>query len=142
MSNLTSGIEFLNIQGGMFRLLEADTTLTGMVTGIYDVVPTGSSFPYVTMGQVQEVAANTLTHIGRECNATVHVWSRSGGFQEAIAIADRIVLDLDNQMLTWTESTGEPNWSSYCQYYSGHPIADPDGLTRHVILVFHIGVQR
>lgn len=66
---------------------------------IWDDVPRGASFPYVTFGITSEQDWSTGTEAGGEHILTLHIWSRAAGRHEVDAIADAIRLALHDQPL-------------------------------------------
>lgn len=87
------------IQTGLLQILQTDPVLVNMSKGIFDgTIPPGEEehFPYVVIGEVDEVPAD-LQHVsGRQCSQTVHVYSGYQGAKEAKLLGNRIVLLVDN----------------------------------------------
>jgi hypothetical protein len=126
----------LTVQTAMYSLLTANTPLMATITGVFDEVPAGQLFPYVTIGLGVEVAHNTLEHMGRDLICRLSVWSVGTGFAEGLTIADLVVKALDNQPLA--VGTGS-SWR--CQFDDIHTLRDADGFTRHVAISFRVGTQ-
>lgn len=80
--------------------LRADTTLSSLITGIFDDVPDGQAFPFIAIGGMSEVPFNTFGRYGRRTTITVNVLSQYKGFKEATGIYAQVNSILDGQVLT------------------------------------------
>lgn len=78
----------LELQKAVHDALAADAGLLSLLGGVkvYDEVPAGTAFPYVTFGRSVAYDWSTDTESGREHLLTVHVWSRAGGKKETLDI--------------------------------------------------------
>lgn len=76
------------VQKAVHSALVADAEVVSAVGGgrIYDDVPRGAAYPYVTFGQTTERDWSTGSEDGSEHTLTLHVWSRMPGRQEAQSI--------------------------------------------------------
>ncbi len=93
-----------DVQKGIFDVLTADSTLTGLVTGIFDHVPKGQAFPYVNIGDTTETIFNTFGKQGRDVTETIHVYSEHEGYKEVNSILSRVVELLDYTSIALTEN--------------------------------------
>ena len=64
-----------------------------MVSGVFDHVPEGQAFPYVTIGESTAADFSTKTEAGQEHTITIHAWSRERGRKETKQILARIYAD-------------------------------------------------
>ena len=64
--------------------------MTGGAARVFDAVPPGTPYPYVTLGQTIERDWSTGTEDGREHTFTLHVWSRAAGRREVHVCASLI----------------------------------------------------
>lgn len=97
------------LQKALFAALSAAPALQerlGEPPRIYDDVPAGARFPYLTLGEMQERAAGASATEAAEILLTFHVWSRGGGRREAREILailrtliDAAALEMDGQRL-------------------------------------------
>lgn len=73
------------LQQSIHAALVADTSLVGLLGGsrIYDHVPRGRAYPYVTFGQSTLRDWSTGSEAGHEHVVTLHVWSQAPGREEA-----------------------------------------------------------
>lgn len=103
------------------------TTLdTGLTVPVYDDVPQGASFPYVSIGEDTSIQWDTDLDDGTESTLTIHVWSRSPGRKEAKELLDSIHGLLHRKTLTVTGAS-----PVFCYYEFAETLLDPDGETRH-----------
>lgn len=109
---------------------------------VYDQVPapvppaTTATFPYVTIGDGQVLPDKADCIDGTEIFTQVDVWSRATGYPEAKTIVKKILLALDDKPPPMTGFTAVLFEIENIQY-----LRDPDGLTRHVALMFHTRIQ-
>jgi hypothetical protein len=121
------------LQQAIFATLTADAPLTALLGGtrIYDDVPQGAAFPYLTFGQSTARDRSTGSDDGNEHILTLHVWSQANGKRQAHEIMGAIRTALHDQPLT----------------LSGHRLInlrhefsearrDPDGETTHGVARF------
>ena len=92
------------LQAALHAALVADGVLTGLLGGprVYDHVPRGRAYPYVTFSQSVVRDWSTGTDDGHEHVVTLHVWSRAAGRQEAQAILSAIRAALHDTSLPLT----------------------------------------
>lgn len=92
------------LQQSIFMALSGNATVTGLLGGarIFDDVPRGAQFPYVTFGQSMMRDFSTGSEEGREHVVTLHVWSRAAGRKEAHEIIDALREALHDASLTLT----------------------------------------
>ncbi|MGQ0671673.1 MAG: DUF3168 domain-containing protein [Hyphomicrobium sp.] len=71
----------LELQKSVFAALSGHAALTSLLGGarIYDDVPRGADYPYVTLGESTLRDWSTGSDTGDEHVLTVHVWSRAAG---------------------------------------------------------------
>lgn len=76
------------LQRAIYDTLTGDTTLVGLLNGphVYDHVPRGTSFPYLTFGQSSERDWSTGGAPGHEHTVTLNVWSQARGRRQIQAI--------------------------------------------------------
>lgn len=76
------------LQMAVHAALSANTALTGLLGGsrVYDDVPRGVEFPYVTLGESTVRDWSTGSEDGQEHVLTIHVWSRATGEREVSQI--------------------------------------------------------
>ena len=93
-----------SLQTSIHARLTADATLTGLLGGprVYDDVPRGASFPYVTFGLTSEKDWSTGTEDGGEHIVSLHVWSRAPGRRQAAGIMAAIRRVLHDQPMVLT----------------------------------------
>jgi len=93
------------LQKSIYQTLTNDSTLMGLVVGVFNRPPQGTDFPYVTLGESAGSDWSTKTTTGMEQNVTLHVWSREGGRAEAASIMQRLYTLLHQVNLSVTGQT-------------------------------------
>ena len=70
-----------SLQRSVYAALIGDATLTGLLGGthVYDHVPRGAAYPYVTFGRTTERDWSAGTESGSEHLLTINVWSQAAG---------------------------------------------------------------
>lgn len=66
---------------------------------VYDLVPEGKAFPYVEIGEIEEVLDNTFSKQGRNLLVSLHIYSEAAGYQEAEKILEQMNILLDETLL-------------------------------------------
>jgi hypothetical protein len=90
------------LQKALHAKLTADTQILSAIGAprIWDHVPRGSSFPYVTIGATSDRDWSTGSEEGTEHIVTFHVWSRAPGRKETENIAASLRRSLHDQPLS------------------------------------------
>ena len=130
------------IQDCIADTLKSDSPLMAMVQGVYDSVPqandagSGSSFPYVTIGEDTHVEWDTDTELGADVTITIHTWSRYRGRKEVKNIQGRIyeILHRANLSVSGYHLVG-------IDWLQSESFMDTDGLTRHGVQTFRITIE-
>lgn len=93
-----------DLQKSIYQVLITDTALTGVLGGsrIYEHVPHGTQYPYVSFGASVSRDWSTASDDGDEHVLTFHVWSDQPGQKEAQAIIAALKAALSGAMLTMT----------------------------------------
>ena len=128
-----SGHSMYQVQEAVYEVLNGDSTLGALITGVYDFVPEGTAFPYVTLGNNTAIDYDTKTVQGQEITMVVGIWSQSEDRIPLIKIGQRIHELLHRQTFT---VTGKNLINSWCEFEE--PVRDPDGHTMHHIMRFRI----
>jgi hypothetical protein len=107
-------------------------TLLGDPIRLYQKVPVGPTFPYITIGQSQEIPDRADCVDGSEVFLTLHVWSRTDTFGQAKKIIATIWAVLNAATITTTENrcllVEREDVGSTCDL-------DPDGETIHGVTI-------
>src|ERR1700722_4740736 len=130
---------FFNVQDAMFNALAASTEVQGLLGNpprVYDHVPPGAAFPYVTFGALTVQPYDTKTEIGFEQIVTLDVWSRYRGSKEAKDIVQALY---DALHLTNLSVTGDVFLLS--EFHSADMAPLSDGLTYHAAARFTVMTQ-
>jgi hypothetical protein len=111
-------------------------SLIGNPARIFDVVPPGAIFPYVTLGDITLRDFDTKERTGFEQMHVLHAYSRYRGRKEVKTIMQAAYDALHRQSLTVTGA----DFIS-CQLVGATIGAENDGLTLHGVMRFRIIVQ-
>src|SRR5262245_37804789 len=90
------------LQQSIFARLSADAPLVALLGAarVFDDVPQGSDFPYLTFGQSTARDWSTGSEDGSEHILTLHVWSKERGKRQAQEIMGAVRTALHDQALT------------------------------------------
>lgn len=120
------------LQRGLYALLSNDAGLKAAAQpspAVYDSVPAGASFPYVTIAEA-DGHPQTAAHDPTETYVTIHIWSRVPGLLEAKAIGAAIRDALK------TYPTVEGHQVTTVMLNRANYARDPDGVTAHGVQVW------
>lgn len=120
-----------NLQKAIFSTLDGDSTLDGLVNGVYDDVPQSATAPYVVIGEDTAINNGSVTLDGLEHTLTLHVWSEYRGRKEVKEIMSRIYDLLHNADITVTGAS----LVNLRQEFET-TLVETDGITRHGIMRF------
>jgi len=92
------------LQKAIYSRLVADAPLLALLGGarIYDDVPRGAAFPYVTFGPNTTRDWSTGTEPGSEHTVTLRTWTKAGGEKEVHLLLEAIRTALHDITLTLT----------------------------------------
>jgi len=76
------------VQEAVYALLTANTTLAGIVSGIYDLnnIPPTATFPHVVLGETTMAPFNVFGAPGQNITLAIHTWSKYSGKQQLATI--------------------------------------------------------
>lgn len=128
----------LELQGAIVARLKNDSSVTALVsTRIYDPVPTGPTFPYVSFGPRDAFSDDAECITVFVITMQIDVWSRVQGPAEALRVADAVRASIHNY--DFTLST---NGFVLFEHRITRTFRDPDGITTHAAMTFEGFVQR
>ena len=123
----------LSLQRAIYDRLKAKLNIP-----VYDQVPEGAKFPYVTLGETTALDWSTKLEAGQEITHTLHIWSQYPGMKEVLELVDEVIqaftaapLDLKTDGFQSVVHSLDMN----------EVLRDPDGITRHGILRFRFKIQ-
>lgn len=114
------------VQGALVAALKAAPAIAG--GRIYDLVPPGAEFPYVSIGSEQIINDDNSCGDGWEVYSDVHVWSRAVGSVEA----KQIMADAVERINAITAIAGFALIS--VDVDDTRMFRDPDGITSHGVI--------
>lgn len=90
------------LQKAVHAVLSGDSALVALLGGarVYDDVPRGAEFPYITFGPVTVRDWSTGTETASEHLFSLHVWCRSAGERQVHLIIDAVRVALHDSALT------------------------------------------
>ena len=90
------------LQEAIHSALIGDGSVLKLLSGphVYDDVPRGVGYPYVTFGQSTLSDWSTMTDTGSEHVVSLHVWSQSAGRKETLAVMQALRAALHDKALT------------------------------------------
>jgi hypothetical protein len=124
----------LEIQKAIVALLATSAQLKALIGDpprIFDSVPHDPTFPYVTMGDAQELVDSADQIEGQELFLDLHVWSRAKGKVEAKQIAALLRGLLIDPNFAFAQGA-----FVFGEVTDVRHLTDPDGLTAHTVLTF------
>jgi len=127
------------LQVAIVARLKADAFVAAIVEDrVFDSVPEGAQFPYVSLGPTEELSDDvtaggdgTATLKGFEITLQIDCWSRAVGSTEAKRLADTVRSALVGDQFALNE-----NALVYFEHRVTRTFRDPDGLTSHAALTF------
>lgn len=126
----------LALQAAIIAALKNASAITAIVGArVYDNVPIGASFPYVTYGEDQVIEddadAGECQIEGMEVFTSVHAWSRALGRVEVKRLGGAIREAIHNTALSVTGFRVH-----LIEHESTRYLRDPDGITSHGVVLF------
>ncbi len=73
-------------------------------TAVYDFVPPGTAYPYITIGDNTAISSDTKSKDGQEFTITIHTWHKAEGRKATQDLLQSIHTALHNQESTLTLS--------------------------------------
>lgn len=120
--------------------LKNDQTLAGLITGVYDVVPTKAAPPYIVINDIYDYQRDTLGASHNEFTYNIHVWSMHKGNKEANEIIENIKRILHKQSLNGVPGNTANYGSAMCSYEYSQIYEQGTGqaVYRHGVIRFRI----
>jgi hypothetical protein len=121
------------LQKAVFTKISA-ASITGIgsvAVGVYDHVPTGTAYPYISLGEETAINIGTKDKDGNEHTLTLHVWSQYQGRREIKEIMQSIYTQLHDTDISVTGAS----FVNIKQEFET-TLMEVDGITRHGIIRF------
>lgn len=117
-----------DFQTAIYERLSKDANLSAAISGVFDFVPEGQPYPYVTLGEDTATDTSTFSTVGQEVTATLHTWSQYKGFSEVKNLHSLVLKAMTSPLVVngWT--------CSFLMVDLESSIRDTDGITRHGII--------
>lgn len=106
------------------------------ITGIFDDVPEGTSYPYITVGEDTAVDVSSKDNTIFEHTLTIHAWSQYKGRRDIKELMEQIHNALHNVDVS-------VNGASLCNLRQEFQttLLENDGITRHGVMRFRAVVS-
>jgi len=127
-----SGDGSWELQQAVYAALIASAALQSYIGNparVFDDVPPGSDFPYITLGQASVTDWSTSSDTGFEHRLTLHAWSRYDGRREVKEIMAQMHGLLHDAALTLVNHT-----LVNLRFIFSDVFRDPDGRTYHGVM--------
>jgi hypothetical protein len=128
----------LELQMAIYARLVADIDVSAIIDArVFDRVPVDAIFPYVHLGEAQEITEDVTCVSAQAIYLTLHGWSREVGYPEVkrLAAAVRDVLHLAPLVLdTWRLVS--------INHRDTRVFRDQDGLSSHAVIEFAAFVEK
>lgn len=119
------------LQEALYSRLNGDSTLGGLITGVYDAVPDDTALPIVVIGPASTSDDGSKTLDARDYIFNVDVWSDYRGMKETKNISQRVYTLLHEHDLS---VSGASLIDLRCEFSS--EVLENDGVTRHGVMRF------
>lgn len=129
----------LDLQRAIVTKLKASSDLQALISNpvrLFQDVPPGPTFPYVTIGISQRLPDLAECIDGAEIFSDLHIFSRGAGFEQSKKIGAVLIDELHNATL----SLGE-HWCRLIELADERYFVDPDNLTKHGVITFRALVE-
>jgi hypothetical protein len=137
------GVE-VDFQQAIYARLTDQIVGTGLpTTGVYDVAPQGSAFPYVTIGVADFQIFDAQDSFNFDVLTRIHTWSRSGSMLEVKQIQGQIYDALHDYDLLLPRY-GEPletDWRCYSLLRESSGVLRDEDQTFHGVCEFRALIQ-
>lgn len=107
-----------------------------LVKGVFDHVPQGTDYPFITIGQEKISDFSNLEQQGTEAQIAIFIFTREAGRKKTADIMEKIVTLLRHASLTISGQTMVD-----CRFISSDIIIENDGLTYKGTLQFNVRMR-
>jgi hypothetical protein len=125
------------VQAAIYAALTANSYISTNNIGVYDMVPKGTSTPFITIGDMTTVDNSTMGIFRQTISLMIHSWDQDLSQLKLKTMMGAILDTLHDQPLTLSSG----HYVSIIRYMSSQVLKDPDGLTVHGIQKFNINVE-
>jgi hypothetical protein len=129
----------LPIQTVLYATLAGDATLQGLVSSVHDFTPEDVPYPFIVIGEATEVPDNSHDRYGWQTVVTLHVWTESEGYEQALQIGARATALLDHQPLT---IPGYDHVATRFEFSQTLTDPEPPGDIRHLVLRYRVVTEQ
>lgn len=135
---MTVGAVF-DLERAIVTRLKASADLQALIANpirLFNMVPPGPVFPYVTLGPAQRLPDLAECIDGAEVFLDLHVFSRDKGYRESQLIGAVLIEELHDASLTLNE-----HWCRLIHLSNELYFIEPDNQTKHGVVTFRALVE-
>lgn len=125
------------LQTLLYDTLTNDSSLSAVVTGVFDTVPDEQPTPFITIGDISSLDYSTHGIPGQEHTVTIHVWDEGESRLVSKQIAGIVIGALHDKDLTFTGSPVHHRLLNIRWEFTD-VFKDPDGRTWHGVVRFRV----
>lgn len=107
------------------------TGIDSVSVGVFDHIPSGTTYPYISIGEETAINIGTKAKDGNEHTLTLHVWSQYQGRREIKEIMQSIYTQLHDTAISVTGAS----LVNIKQEFET-TLMEADGITRHGVIRF------
>jgi len=130
----------LELQAAIIAKLKADPGVQAVVGNnpprVYDDVPSGPTFPYISLGDNQVTPDDSDCIDAQEIFWQIDGWVRDPRYPMEKKLSKAVVDALDDANFSIPGVT-----VTFCYLNTINYLHDPDGITRHVAISFRFAIQ-
>lgn len=129
----------LDLQRAIVTRLKSDTDLQALISNpirLFQDVPPGPTFPYLTIGQSQRIPDEAECIPGSIVFTDLNFYTRAPGYEQVKLIGAVLVEALHDATLTLSE-----HWCRQIKVDNEQYFVAPDNLTKHGLLTFRALVE-
>ncbi len=93
-------MSYENLQAEIFDLLAGDTALSAQISGVFDVVPENTAFPYLVFAENDEQQVASINSDNKKIQLIINIFSSNAGRKEVLDINNRIYYLLQRSNLS------------------------------------------
>lgn len=125
----------LEVQSAFVTTLKADADVAAIVAArVYDIPPPSPVKPYITIGEIQLLPNKADCLAGAELAVPVHGWSGTTSSVQVKQLGKAIIDALDDPAVLGLLG----HRAVICELEQAQYLRDPDGITHHAVIVFHL----
>lgn len=126
-----------SLQAAVYAALSGDATLSGMVEGVFDVVPEATDYPFIVIGESESRDASTSSGEAEVIDLFIRVYSDGAGKKTVQDVMARVSTLLHDAALTLSGGYDLAN----LRFASSAVQTARDGLSHNGLMRFRAVVE-